>query len=133
MAGLRARTEHGTSRRAGGVRTTRRPYSSLPSCASLQLVSATSAFSSTRPASETTGVLGSFLEQYYSRAASIPRSLLVPAMPDDAVALEAFLTDRRGGPVHLRVPQRGEKRELMALAVRAANCCRDIAASRSAG
>jgi excinuclease ABC subunit C len=63
-------------------------------------------------------VLGSFLEQYYSRAASIPRSLLVPAMPDDAVALEAFLTDRRGGPVHLRVPQRGEKRELLALAVR---------------
>jgi excinuclease ABC subunit C len=63
-------------------------------------------------------VLGSFLEQYYSRAASIPRSLLVPAMPADAIALEAFLVDRRGGPVLLRVPQRGEKRELMALAVR---------------
>ena len=32
--------------------------------------------------------------------------------------LEAFLAERRGGPVHLRVPQRGEKRELLALATR---------------
>ena len=32
--------------------------------------------------------------------------------------LEAFLAERRGGPVHLRVPQRGEKRELLVLATR---------------
>ena len=43
-----------------------------------------------------------------------------PRLPghDETAALEAFLAERRGGPVHLRVPQRGEKRELMALAVR---------------
>jgi excinuclease ABC subunit C len=63
-------------------------------------------------------VLGSFLEQYYSRATSVPARLLVPAMPEDADALEAFLAERRGGPVRLHVPRRGEKRELMALAVR---------------
>jgi excinuclease ABC subunit C len=32
--------------------------------------------------------------------------------------MEAFLADRRGGPVHLRVPQRGEKRQLLELAQR---------------
>ena len=65
-------------------------------------------------------VLAGFLEQYYSRATSIPVQVLVPSLPgpEDADLLTAFLTDRRAGPVHLRVPQRGEKHALMALAVR---------------
>ena len=63
-------------------------------------------------------VLASFLEQYYTRAGSIPRELYVPTAGLDTSVLEAFLADRRGGPVHLRVPQRGERRSLMALAMR---------------
>ncbi len=63
-------------------------------------------------------VLSSFLEQFYARATSVPPSLLVPFALPDATDLEAFLASRRGGPVHLAVPQRGEKRELMALATR---------------
>jgi excinuclease ABC subunit C len=63
-------------------------------------------------------VIGSFLEQYYVRAASIPREVYVPAEIPGGLDLEAFLAERRGGPVHLRVPQRGEKRELLALATR---------------
>jgi excinuclease ABC subunit C len=63
-------------------------------------------------------VLTSFLEQYYTRAGSIPREIYVPLATMDAAVLEAFLAERRGGPVHLRLPQRGEKRELMALAAR---------------
>jgi excinuclease ABC subunit C len=63
-------------------------------------------------------VLTSFLEQYYTRAGSIPREIYVPAMTRESDALETFLADRRGGPVHLRVPQRGERRELLALATR---------------
>ncbi len=63
-------------------------------------------------------VVTSFLEQYYPRATSVPREVLVPAVMPDAQALEAFLAERRGGPVHLRVPRRGEKRELMVLAAR---------------
>jgi excinuclease ABC subunit C len=63
-------------------------------------------------------VLASFLEQYYARATSVPREVYVPAVLPDAADLEAFLAGRRGGPVHVRVPQRGEKRELMALATR---------------
>ena len=63
-------------------------------------------------------VLASFLEQYYARATSIPREVYVPASVGASEDIQAFLTDRRGGPVHLRVPQRGEKRELMELATR---------------
>jgi excinuclease ABC subunit C len=63
-------------------------------------------------------VLRGFLEQYYTRATSVPPAVLVPCLPDDAADLETFLTSRRGTNVHLRVPQRGEKRELIALARR---------------
>ena len=63
-------------------------------------------------------VLSSFLEQYYSRAGSVPREVYLPTTIGEAAVLEAFLADRRGGPVHLRIPQRGEKRELMVLATR---------------
>jgi excinuclease ABC subunit C len=66
-------------------------------------------------------VMTSFLEQYYVRATSIPREVYVPGAIEDAAALETFLTDRRGGPVHLRVPQRGEKRQLLDLATRNAS------------
>ena len=63
-------------------------------------------------------VLSSFLLQYYARATSLPHQVLVPLVLPDAADLETFLAGLRGGPVHLAVPQRGEKRELMALATR---------------
>ena len=63
-------------------------------------------------------VLSSFIEQFYTRATSVPPQVLVPTVLPDAAGIEAFLADRRGGPVHLRVPRRGEKRELMELALR---------------
>jgi excinuclease ABC subunit C len=43
----------------------------------------------------------------------VPRELLVPALPPDAEALEAWLSEHRGSRVHLRVPQRGDKRALL--------------------
>ncbi|MGK5684480.1 excinuclease ABC subunit UvrC [Actinoplanes sp. URMC 104] len=43
----------------------------------------------------------------------VPRELLVPALPDDAGALNDWLSERRGSQVSLRVPQRGDKRALM--------------------
>jgi excinuclease ABC subunit C len=42
--------------------------------------------------------------------------VLVPFVLPDQADLEAFLALQRGGPVHLSVPQRGEKRELLVLA-----------------
>jgi excinuclease ABC subunit C len=63
-------------------------------------------------------VLSSFLEQYYARATSIPREIYVPDGVTDTADLHTFLVEKRGGPVHLRTPQRGEKRDLMELAAR---------------
>jgi len=63
-------------------------------------------------------VIGSFLEQYYARATSIPREVLVPRALAEVMDLEAYLTERRGHNVRVRTPQRGDKRELMALAQR---------------
>jgi excinuclease ABC subunit C len=63
-------------------------------------------------------VIASFLEQYYARATSIPREVYVPAGVAETGDLQTFLAEKRGGPVHLRTPRRGEKRELMDLASR---------------
>jgi excinuclease ABC subunit C len=63
-------------------------------------------------------VIEGFLLQYYARATSVPSQVFVPRQLSEAGDVEAFLAGRRGGPVHLHVPQRGEKRELMQLATR---------------
>ncbi len=46
-------------------------------------------------------------------APGVPRQVLVPDLPETAEVYEAFLADRRGAPVALRVPQRGGKRTLL--------------------
>ena len=61
-------------------------------------------------------VLGSFLQQYYASTDAVPRALLTPLMPTDADDLAAYLADRRGVRVTISVPERGEKRRLVALA-----------------
>ena len=61
-------------------------------------------------------VLGSFLQQYYASTDALPRALLTPTMPAEADELAAYLADRRGVRVTITVPERGEKRRLVALA-----------------
>jgi excinuclease ABC subunit C len=62
----------------------------------------------------TTGELvEDFLIQMYSESESVPREVLVPERPPEADAMTELLTERRGGPVSLRVPQRGDKRSLL--------------------
>jgi excinuclease ABC subunit C len=63
-------------------------------------------------------VLAGFVKQYYERATSIPPAILVPCPPDDTPDVEEFLSGRRGSAVRLRIPQRGEKRDLLELAAR---------------
>ncbi len=53
-------------------------------------------------------------EVYADPAAGVPRQVLVPELPEDPEVMRAFLAGRRGGPVALRVPVRGPKRELLA-------------------
>jgi excinuclease ABC subunit C len=45
-------------------------------------------------------------------SSGIPREVLVPELPPEAEAMTQWLSGRRGGPVHLRVPQRGDKKTL---------------------
>lgn len=61
-------------------------------------------------------VLGGFLQQYYANTDALPRALLAPLMPAGADDLAAYLADRRGVRVAITVPERGEKRRLVALA-----------------
>jgi excinuclease ABC subunit C len=55
-----------------------------------------------------------FLLQLYAgeEGETIPREILVPALPPDTETLESLLAERRGGRVSIRVPQRGDKRTL---------------------
>ena len=48
-----------------------------------------------------------------SAAPGVPRQVLVPDLPETPEVYEAFLAERRGGAVALRVPQRGGKRALL--------------------
>ncbi len=61
-------------------------------------------------------VLASFLQQYYAAVERPPRDVLVPIEPADVDGLAQFLSDRRGSRVTVSLPQRGDKRRLVALA-----------------
>jgi len=67
----------------------------------------------------TADLVEAFLGQFYGDTspeavnAGIPREVLVPVMPPDPAAMTLWLEARRGGPVSLRVPVRGDKKILM--------------------
>jgi excinuclease ABC subunit C len=50
-------------------------------------------------------------------APSVPKEILVPALPEDSSELEKFLEESRVGAVSLRVPKRGDKAALAATAL----------------
>ncbi|MCA1221279.1 excinuclease ABC subunit UvrC [Streptomyces sp. 8L] len=59
------------------------------------------------------------LQQLYGeeRGDAVPKEVLVPALPGDdeaaTAAVTQWLSDRRGAHVSLRIPQRGDKKDLM--------------------
>ena len=63
-----------------------------------------------------TELVEGFLLRYYGDAGSIGREVIVPLLPEDAEAMEQWLSVERGSRVRLTVPQRGEKRALLTLA-----------------
>jgi len=62
-------------------------------------------------------VLNEFIKHYYQKAATPPRSILLPAPIADASAVEALLTGRRESPAKVLAPRRGDKRKLVEMAV----------------
>jgi excinuclease ABC subunit C len=67
------------------------------------------------------GLVEQFLGQVYADSpagaeavnAGIPREVLVPELPPDPATMTQWLSERRGGPVTLRVPRRGDKKALL--------------------
>jgi excinuclease ABC subunit C len=73
----------------------------------------------------TSDLIGQFLAQVYGEdddeysvgdaaGSDVPREVLVPALPPDTEAIERWLKQLRGTNVSVRVPQRGDKKALMA-------------------
>ncbi|MEV8456586.1 excinuclease ABC subunit UvrC [Streptomyces sp. NPDC052095] len=64
----------------------------------------------------TQGLVEHALQQLYGEETgdAVPKEVLVPALPEDPDAVSQWLADRRGSQVSLRVPQRGDKKDLMA-------------------
>lgn len=64
---------------------------------------------------DTAGLVEHALQQLYGdeKGEGVPKEVLVPAMPQTAEALTQWLGERRGSQVSLRVPQRGDKKDLM--------------------
>jgi excinuclease ABC subunit C len=65
-------------------------------------------------------VLSTLLAQYYLGARQIPPTVLVSHLPTDADLLAAMLSERAGRHVEIRVPERGPKAQLVAMAVETA-------------
>jgi excinuclease ABC subunit C len=66
-----------------------------------------------------TEVTEEFIAQYYSAVPAVPRLVVVgQAVSDRVELLEEALSTRRGGPVEVRVSERGDKRRLRELAER---------------
>ena len=63
-------------------------------------------------------VLCSFMLQYYAEDSIPPRDILVGTLPEESETLASLLSERRGGKVTISMPRRGEKRQMVEMAVK---------------
>lgn len=61
-------------------------------------------------------ILGSFVKQFYDEAAYIPPQIVLSEGLDERLIVESWLRGKRGDKVVVRVPRRGQQKELVALA-----------------
>ena len=61
-------------------------------------------------------IINSFLKQFYSGTPFIPKEIMLQEEIEDREVLEQWLSTKRNGKVHIRVPQRGTKEKLVELA-----------------
>ena len=62
-------------------------------------------------------VMAEFLKQFYDQAASVPAQVLLPEEVEEAKVITEWLRQRRGGKkVEIKIPRRGQKRELIKMA-----------------
>ncbi len=58
-------------------------------------------------------ILGSFVKQFYMEQEYIPKELIIEDEIEDSFILEEWLSSRKGQKVSIRVPQKGEKKNLV--------------------
>jgi excinuclease ABC subunit C len=63
-------------------------------------------------------LLSTFLQRFYGREVCIPDRVLLPFLPEGSEVLADWLSEQRGKKVQVLAPQRGTRRELVALAAR---------------
>lgn len=63
-------------------------------------------------------LLSTFLQRFYGREVCIPDRVLLPFLPEGSEVLADWLSELRGKKVQVMAPQRGSRRELVALAGR---------------
>ena len=69
-------------------------------------------------AEDDAALLSAVVTQYYLDREVLPREILLPLPIEDMDTLSALLTERCGHAVTLRIPQRGQRRELLDIANR---------------
>lgn len=84
---------------------------------------------------DTAGLVEHLLQQVYGEAdeGAIPREVLVPTLPTSTEQVVAWLSGVRGSAVQVRVPQRGDKKALMATVTRNAGQALVLHKTRRAG
>ncbi len=68
-------------------------------------------------------IISTFISQFYAEAALVPGTIIIqhPVPVDDEGLLTEWLAERRGRPVELLVPQRGERRALVGMVAKSAS------------
>jgi excinuclease ABC subunit C len=62
---------------------------------------------------EAADLLAEFVRRYYENLPGVPREVLVPEMPREHEAIQQLLAEKRGGPVTIRVPQKGDLKHVL--------------------
>lgn len=58
-------------------------------------------------------LMTSFIKQFYNSASFIPSQILLPEDIDEIKIIESWLSSKKSARVHIRVPRRGEKSDLV--------------------
>lgn len=74
-------------------------------------------------------VLNAFIKQYYIQVEHIPKEILLGIDISEAGVISAWLTQKRGGRVQVKVPKRGEKLKLLEMAAK--NAAEELALHRA--
>jgi excinuclease ABC subunit C len=61
-------------------------------------------------------IMTSFVKQFYDKAAYVPSEVLLQSDIDEAIIIQSWLRSKRGTKVTLKVPRRGQKKELVQMA-----------------